>query len=154
MSYLIFKLTNDNKLTRHMLHYFIFVLNAVFFGTFYANTMNHAAAIQSDIFQTSYAVAISGLKNDAIFNIYLPLLCQILQVSNTVVIQIAFVCVHSFIINRSGITRITYFIFHIEHIIVFSFYFIGKDHLKQIMLYFLNFIIVHILCRAHTKKLI
>ena len=137
-----------------MLNYFIFLLNAIFFGTFYANMMKHPGASNPNLVQTSYAVAISGFKNDAIFNVYLPLLADIFQVSNTVVIQIAFVCTHCFIINRSGITSMTYFIFHIEHIIVLSFFFIGRNHLKQIVLYFLNFIIVHILCRVYTKKLI
>jgi hypothetical protein len=137
-----------------MLNFFIFLLNAVFFGTFYANMMKHHGAGKPNLVQTSYAVAISGIKNDAIFNVYLPLLADIFQVSNAVVIQIAFVCAHCFIINRSGITSITYFIFHIEHIIVLSFFFIGANHLQQIMMYFFNFIIVHSICAIRHKKLI
>lgn len=138
-----------------MLNYFIFLLNAVFFGTFYANMTKHPAASNPNLVQASFTIAISSFKNDAIFNVYLPLLADIFQVSNTVVIQIAFVCTHCFIVNRSGITRMTYFIFHMEHIIVLSFFFIGANHLQQIVLYYLNFIIVHSICSIrHHKKLI
>jgi hypothetical protein len=137
-----------------MLNYFIFLLNAVFFGTFYATKMKHSGACNPNLVQAAFTIAISGFKNDAIFNVYLPLLVDIFQVSNTVVIQIAFVCTHCFIVNRSGITRMTYFIFHLEHIIVLSFFFIGANHLQQIMLYFLNFIIVQSICAIRHKKLI
>jgi len=136
-----------------MLQFFIFLLNAIFFGTFYAN-MTQYKAIHQNIYQASFAIAISSLKNDAIFNVYLPLLADVCHLSHKVVIQMAFVCAHCFIVNRSGITNLTYFVFHVEHMIVLSFFFIGANHLQQIILYFLNFIIVHILCEIHHKKLI
>jgi len=141
-----------------MIGAFIFLLNALFFGTFYAKFWkqkggngNGIICNKDEFYKQALRLVISSIKNDAIFNMYLPKTLEYFRFSGHL-IQPLFICSHVAILYRVGINDFKYILFHAEHIIVLSFFVIGTtSHFENISLLFIHFSIVHFTCWVNHK---
>jgi len=134
---------------------FIFILNALFFGTFYANFWSPAAGNNDnhdDFYKPTLQLIISSIKNDAIFNVYIPKTIEYFHFSNRI-IQPLFIFCHLTILYRAGIRNLNYILFYAEQTVVLSFFVIGtENHFENISLLFIHFFIVHFTGWVKHKK--